>query len=354
MSKVAETVVGSGSQATVTFGTYNGKPCAIKTYSNDDNGMGDSRAWFNAEKQALYAINSPGVIKILGHDDGKTMKLYLEQGICDLHTWIHKNSGTYPYCLVKNVMEQLIGGLKDMQALGFVHRDIKPGNIIVMKNMRVCIADLGLVCKIGTPVAVFGTPSYRDPVLNNKSFHIYTGSEDVYSLSCVFHSLIAGSSCSQATMNSMYNNALTMGKSRQMEIWADPLTKAPVIPVAPPVVPPTETVNYHKNLQIIYNVVTATHKHLKDRKSRNFKAVDCAERTMQWCDVALAGNKAAISPACISAEQLMCMYILPSHIKENNQTIIRGQTRKWMHGALNEMRCIRCKTVKISPCNCFK
>lgn len=87
---------------------------------------------------------------------------------------------------IHQIFDQLLNGVNSILSLGYVHRDIKPDNILVYSfdenNIEMGIADFGLAIKRGQTEYVGGTSQYIPPRLKEKSHHTYTGSEDVYAI----------------------------------------------------------------------------------------------------------------------------------------------------------------------------
>lgn len=93
-------------------------------------------------------------------------------------------------------MMQAVHGLRAAYAAGLVHRDIKPGNMLVDQHGNLKIADFGLAKATGAKPSstlagtIVGTPLYISPEqVNNKPLDHRA---DMYSLGCAFYHLITG------------------------------------------------------------------------------------------------------------------------------------------------------------------
>jgi len=120
---------------------------AIKILKSDLAQDEDFRRRFNAESQAVAQLSHPNIVSIYdvsrGGDteyivmeliDGITLKQYMEKrGQLNWRESLH-------------FISQIMRGLAHAHSRGIVHRDIKPQNIMVLRDGSVRVADFGIAC----------------------------------------------------------------------------------------------------------------------------------------------------------------------------------------------------------------
>lgn len=149
--KFEDQTIGSGEDSIVYKGVdlLTKKQVAAKTYS----GRFDKENFLQEVKIMNRVRNCPYVCKMIGWkqlNDNEIGKYFRNAiYVCvmefaangDLHSAL--KSGPLDQNKVRKWMSQIVVGLQHIHALGLVHRDIKPGNILLDENENVKICDFG-------------------------------------------------------------------------------------------------------------------------------------------------------------------------------------------------------------------
>jgi serine/threonine protein kinase len=109
----------------------------------------------------------------------------------DMH-WLVRSPQSLTPAHVKFFVYQILKGLKFIHSAGVIHRDIKPGNVLINKDCTVKICDFGLARGMVTPsgdapelTEYVVTRWYRAPEVLLQS-HFYDGAVDIWSVGCIF------------------------------------------------------------------------------------------------------------------------------------------------------------------------
>jgi serine/threonine-protein kinase len=176
-----------------------GRQVAIKMMAAVHAGDEQFRARFRAEARYASSLSHPSITRVF--DYGEQSPLggpYLVMELVDgqpLSEIIERYGRLDPY-VVLDIVAQSARGLDAAHRAGIVHRDIKPGNLLITADGTAKITDFG-IAKANTPDAnltatgiVMGTALYVSP--EQATGQPLTGSSDVYSLGVVAYECLAG------------------------------------------------------------------------------------------------------------------------------------------------------------------
>lgn len=155
---------------------------------------------FRREAQAAANLNHPNIVGV--YDWGKVNNTYyiaMEYVNGRTLADILKQSGTLTPMQVCDVMSEVAAALTSAHQNGVIHRDIKPGNILVSTTGQVKVADFGIARALGSGVeqgltqtgAVMGTATYFSP--EQAQGASTDQRSDIYSLGVVMYEMLSGS-----------------------------------------------------------------------------------------------------------------------------------------------------------------
>lgn len=196
-------VIGHGGMSTVWLADdpAHDREVAIKVLRPEFSANEEFLARFRNEAYAAEDITSENVVATYDYrevpsDEGHAMCFIVMEyirgeSVADL---LHRE-GSVEESLALDILEQAAHGLAVIHDMGLVHRDIKPGNLMLTQNGKVKITDFG-IAKAASAVPltrtgmVVGTAQYVSPE-QAQGFPVNAAS-DVYSLGVVGYELLSG------------------------------------------------------------------------------------------------------------------------------------------------------------------
>src|SRR3954452_10274043 len=178
--------------------THLGRHVALKLLAPELAENESFRERFVRESRVAARVDHPNVIPIYEASESEGSYFIAMRYVAgtDLREILHTNG---PLSLERAlvVLTQVAGALDTAHAQGLVHRDVKPGNILVVAESEHCyLTDFGLTKAISSDTAFtatgqfVGTTDYVAPEqIEGKELDRRT---DVYSLGCVFYECLTG------------------------------------------------------------------------------------------------------------------------------------------------------------------
>jgi serine/threonine protein kinase len=174
-----------------------GRAAALKLLTAEV-GEDDFRERFLRESKLAASLDHPSIVPVFdaGEEDGL---LYLAMACVDgsdLRTLLVQE-GRLPLRRALRIVGQIASALDAAHARGLVHRDVKPGNILVGSGDRAFLSDFGVVKELATPGTTrtggfVGTIAYCAP--EQIEGGDIDARADQYALACVLYECLVGTS----------------------------------------------------------------------------------------------------------------------------------------------------------------
>ncbi|WP_129660321.1 protein kinase domain-containing protein [Rothia uropygialis] len=173
-----------------------GRIVAVKILKEEYTGDPGFLERFRAEARHTALLNHPGVANVFdyGEEEGSAY-LVMELVPGEPLSNIIEREKTLPADRTLNIIAQTARALAAAHAQGLVHRDVKPGNIMITPDNRVKVTDFG-IARLADQVPltatgqVMGTAQYLAP--EQATGQTATASSDLYSLGIIGYECLAG------------------------------------------------------------------------------------------------------------------------------------------------------------------
>ncbi len=189
--------LGRGGMGTVFEGVNleTGEPAAIKLLSGalaEEEGF---RGRFEAEIETLRKLNHPNIVKLFGFGEEDTRLFYAMELIDGNSLEEELGRGRrFDWREVVRIVIEICRALRHAHDRGVIHRDLKPGNLLLTASGQVKLSDFGIARLFGNTRltnagSVLGTAEYMAP--EQAAGKVIDQRTDLYSLGAVMYVLLA-------------------------------------------------------------------------------------------------------------------------------------------------------------------
>lgn len=177
-----------------------GRSVAIKVLPRMENSDATAVARFKQEAMALAQLSHPGIVAV--HDAGETtdgMPYFVMEFVrgTDLARLI-RSAGRIEAGRAVMIVAEVCEALQFAHENGFVHRDVKPSNVLMDERGRVKVADFGLAkaLKMGSALltqsqVLMGTPDYLAPEARTAGVEL-DARADLYAVGVMLYEMLTG------------------------------------------------------------------------------------------------------------------------------------------------------------------
>ena len=189
-------VIGSGGMAVVYKAKCHrlNRLVAVKVLKSDLAEDADFRRRFRDESQAVAMLSHPNIVSVYDVSRGETEYIVMEliDGIT-LKQYMEKR-GQLNWRESLHFITQIMKALSHAHSRGIIHRDIKPQNIMVLRDGSVKVADFGIACLANSANTLtqeaLGSVHYMSP--EQARGDRTDARSDIYSAGVVLYEMLTG------------------------------------------------------------------------------------------------------------------------------------------------------------------
>lgn len=177
-----------------------GGHCAIKILNLRNDRRGSAERSFNREVRAMARLDHPSVVRVL--DFGRTPEgsPFMAMEYVDGHALTRYMHAPWSWPELWTLIDGLLGALGHAHARELVHRDLKPGNILVRPGRlgpgAIKVVDFGIALAVTEATRasrrIEGTPAYIAPEAASGNVAAVGPWTDIYSLGIILFEILTG------------------------------------------------------------------------------------------------------------------------------------------------------------------
>lgn len=191
-------IIGVGGMAVVykAYDNIDDRTVAVKILKEEFLANEEFRRRFKNESKAIAVLSHPNIVKVYDVSFGETLQYIVMEYVegITLKEYIEQQK-VLPWPEAVNFTTQILRALQHAHDKGIVHRDIKPQNIMLLKNGTIKVTDFGIArfsrgeTRTMTESAI-GSVHYISP--EQARGDITDDKADIYSVGVVLYEMVTG------------------------------------------------------------------------------------------------------------------------------------------------------------------